>query len=120
MGSRTRSPTHRRDARAPGPPPDHTMTHINPIDADALRDRVRASRPVPNFCIDNFLDPAFAESVLAAFPSYEDATKVGRSFTAVNEKGKVQVTDASTFAEPIAELNRTLASPEFLGLLSHV
>ena len=96
------------------------MTHINPIDREALRDRVRQSSPVPNFCIDNFLDPAFAESVLAAYPSYEEATKVGRSFHAVNEKGKVQVTDSSQFAEPIAELNRELASPEFLGLLSYV
>ena len=45
---------------------------------------------------------------------------MGFSFTAVNEKGKIQVTDSSSFAEPIAELNRTLASPEFLDLLSYV
>ena len=32
----------------------------------------------------------------------------------------MQVTDSSKFAEPIAELNRTLASPEFLELLSDV
>jgi hypothetical protein len=31
---------------------------------------------------------------------------------------KVQVTDSQTFAEPVAELNRALASPEFLDLLS--
>ena len=35
-------------------------------------------------------------------------------------RGKIQVTDASKFAEPIAELNRALAAPEFLGLLSSV
>jgi len=97
-----------------------TISHISPIDVDALRAKVRASTPVPNFCIDNFLDPDFAESVLAAYPSYGEALKVGRSFDAVNEKGKVQMTDASKFAEPIAELNRTLASPDFLGLLSEV
>ena len=96
------------------------MTHIQPIDRDALRQRVRSATPVPNFCIDNFLDPAFAEAVIAAYPSYEDALKVGRSFSAVNEKGKVQLTDANAFAEPVAELNRDLASPEFLGLLSYV
>jgi hypothetical protein len=98
-----------------------TMTHIdhiNPIDADALRERVRAARPIPNFCIDNFLEGSFAERVHSAFPSFEEATKVGHMFSAVNEKHKVQVTDASSFAGPIAELNRTLASPEFLGLLS--
>ena len=96
------------------------MTHIQPIDREALRERVRTAQPVPNFCIDNFLDPAFAESVIAAYPSYGDAMKAGRSFSAVNERGKVQMTDASTFAEPVAELNRSLASPEFLELLSYV
>jgi hypothetical protein len=96
------------------------MNHIQPIDRDALRERVRAATPVPNFCIDNFLEPDFAGRVLAAYPSFEEATRVGRSFHAVNEKGKVQVTDASTFAEPIAELNRALASPDFLDLLSYV
>jgi hypothetical protein len=93
---------------------------INPIDRDALRDRVRSAQPFPHFCIDNFLDPAFAERVHDAFPSFDDAQKIGRTFKAVNEKQKVQVTDAAKFAEPIAELNRVLASPEFCETLSHV
>ena len=96
------------------------MNHINPIDRDALRERVRTATPVKNFCIDNFLEESFAERVLAAYPSFEEATKVGKSFAAVNERGKVQVTDAATFAEPIAELHRTLASAEFLELMSYV
>ena len=96
------------------------ITHINPIDRDALRDRVRAAQPVANFCIDNFLEESFADRVLSAYPSFEEATKVGRTFSAVNEYRKVQLTDASSFAEPIAELNRTLASAEFLELLSDV
>jgi Rps23 Pro-64 3,4-dihydroxylase Tpa1-like proline 4-hydroxylase len=98
-----------------------TMTHINhikPIDRDVLRDRVRTAQPVRNFCIDNFLEESFADRVLSAYPSFEEASKNGVSFTAVNEYRKVQLTDSSTFAEPIAELNRTLASPEFLELLS--
>jgi hypothetical protein len=96
------------------------ITHINPIDRDALRERVRTAEPVRNFCIDNFLEESFANAVLSAYPTFEEATKVGRSFSAVNEKGKVQLTDSSKFAEPVAELNRTLASPEFLELLSDV
>jgi Rps23 Pro-64 3,4-dihydroxylase Tpa1-like proline 4-hydroxylase len=96
------------------------ITHINPIDRDALRETIRTSQPVRNFCIDNFLEESFANEVLAAYPSFEEAIKVGRSFSAVNEKGKVQVTDSSSFAEPIAELNQTLASPEFLEMLSDV
>ena len=96
------------------------MTHIQPIDREALRQKVRAATPVPNFCIDNFLDPAFAEAVIAAYPSYAEAMKVGRSFSAVNEKGKVQMTNSEAFAEPVAKLNRELASPEFLDLLGYV
>lgn len=96
------------------------MSVINPIDQDALRAAARAAKPFPFIQIDNFLEPAFAERVLASYPSYEQALEMGRSFSAVNEKGKVQVTDSSKFAEPIAELNRALASPEFLGILGHV
>jgi Rps23 Pro-64 3,4-dihydroxylase Tpa1-like proline 4-hydroxylase len=96
------------------------MMTIKPIDRDALRERVRRAEPFPHFMIDNFLDEAFAEQVLQAFPSFEEAAQIGRMFSAVNEKRKIQVTDASKFAQPIAELNRALASPEFLDLLSYV
>jgi len=96
------------------------MTIINPIDREALKERVAQSTPVPNFMIDNFLDEEFANQVLASFPTFEDALKMGKTFSAVNERHKVQVTDSKLFAEPIAELNRALASPEFLDLLSYV
>jgi hypothetical protein len=93
---------------------------INPLDREALRALVRQSKPFPNFKIDNFLDEEFANRVLAAFPTYEEALKVGRVFAAVNEHKKVQVTNAALFPEPIAHLNAALASPEFLDLLSFV
>jgi hypothetical protein len=93
---------------------------INPIDRDRLRAEVRQSKPVPNFKIDNFLDQEFAARVAAAFPSFDEALKVGRAFRAVNEYKKVQVTDAALFAEPVAQLNAALASPEFLDLVSYV
>jgi Rps23 Pro-64 3,4-dihydroxylase Tpa1-like proline 4-hydroxylase len=92
---------------------------LNPIDRDALRDQVRRSTPVPNFLIDNFLRPDFAERVADAFPPYEEAIAVGRSFRAVNEKGKVQVTDSTQFPEPIRQLNQLLASQEFCELMSY-
>lgn len=93
---------------------------INPIGRDALREQVRRSTPVPNFMIDDFLEGSFARRVLESFPSFEDSLKMGKKFAAVNERGKVQVTDASKFPEPIAQLNEALASPEFLELLSYV
>jgi Rps23 Pro-64 3,4-dihydroxylase Tpa1-like proline 4-hydroxylase len=93
---------------------------LNPIDADALRSQVLASTPVPNFCIDNFLREDFAREVVASYPSYGESLEMGRTFTAVNERKKVQVTDSSKFAPSVAKLNDALASPEFLSLLSHV
>jgi Rps23 Pro-64 3,4-dihydroxylase Tpa1-like proline 4-hydroxylase len=96
------------------------MAMINPIDRDALRDVVRSSKPFPHFCIDNFLDTATADRVHDAFPTFEEAEKLGWQFNAVNEKRKIQITDASKFAPPVAELNRALASPEFLDLMSYV
>jgi Rps23 Pro-64 3,4-dihydroxylase Tpa1-like proline 4-hydroxylase len=93
---------------------------IRPIDRDALLQQVRRATPFPHFCIDNFLEEAFAEQVEQAFPSFEEAAQIGRMFSAVNEKKKIQVTDATKFAKPIAELNRALAAPEFCDLLSAV
>lgn len=92
---------------------------INPINRDELRDQVRRSLPVPNFAIDNFLKPDFAEEVLRNIPSFEDALRQGQSFQAVNERGKVQLTDASKFPAPIARLNEALASDEFRAIMSH-
>jgi Rps23 Pro-64 3,4-dihydroxylase Tpa1-like proline 4-hydroxylase len=93
---------------------------IRPIDRDALLEQVRRATPFPHFCIDNFLDEVFAEQVEQAFPSFGEAAQIGRTFSAVNEKKKIQVTDSTKFAKPIAELNRALAAPEFCDLLSAV
>jgi len=91
---------------------------LNPIDREALRAHVRTSKPVPNLVIDNFLKSDFAQRVAEAFPPYQQAMAVGRSFQAVNEKGKVQVTDSAQFPEPIRQLNDLLAAPELLDLIS--
>jgi Rps23 Pro-64 3,4-dihydroxylase Tpa1-like proline 4-hydroxylase len=96
------------------------MTIIREINRDALRDRVRQAQPVPFFSIDDFLDEAFADQVLASFPTFEEAAQIGRTFSAINEKKKIQVTDSSKFARPVAELNRALADPGFLDILSNV
>lgn len=96
------------------------MDMIRPLDRDALRHQAQTAKPFPFIAVDNFLRPEAAEAILKAFPSFEDALKVGRTFDAVNEKFKVQVTDKAKFAEPIAQLNEELASQEFLDLMSYV
>ncbi len=96
------------------PPP------IQPFDIEQLRQTVANANPFPFFSIDNFLQADFAERVLASYPSYEAAVKDGKSFKAVNEKGKVQLTDSSTFAPAVQELNLVLASHDWLDVLSYV
>lgn len=93
---------------------------IRPLDKDELTRQYQSARPVPWFCIDNFLEPDFAEQVYRSFPSFDDAVKAGRVFSAVNEKGKVQITDSSKFPEPVAQLSRELNSPEFLKTIEYI
>ncbi len=95
------------------------MHFVNPLDRHALRESVRQGIPFPNLCIDGFLSEEFADRVYQAFPTYEEAAKIGREFAAVNEKRKVQVVDASKFPPPLRQLNEALASQDFLELMSY-
>lgn len=91
---------------------------INPIDRDEFKRKLRSAQPFPYFCIDHFLDKEFANEVYGAFPSFQQAQALGREFSTVNEKYKVEISDSGKFPEPIARLSRALASPEFLELMS--
>lgn len=93
---------------------------IRPFDREALRREYTKATPFPFVMIENFLEPAFALEIAAAFPSFEDALGKGRAFNSVNERRKIQITDSKLFPIPIAKLNRALASPEFLSDLSYV
>lgn len=87
---------------------------------DELKRQFRSARPFPHIKIDNFLDPSFAAEVAAAYPPLDEGFRRGRSFNAVNERKKVQITKASAFAPPIARLNEMLAAPDFLDDLAFV
>ena len=91
---------------------------LNDIDFAALRERMRDAPGFPHFCIDDLLDPSFAEEVHDAFPAYADAEKIGKTFAAVNEKRKTQVTDTRLFAAPILRLHEILASDGFVANMS--
>lgn len=93
---------------------------ILPLDQQALRKQFRAAQPFPFVSIDPLLEPSFAAEVSTAYPSFDDATRVGRSFSAVNEKLKVQVTDYSTFPEPVKRLSDALSSRSFLAQISYI
>jgi Rps23 Pro-64 3,4-dihydroxylase Tpa1-like proline 4-hydroxylase len=94
------------------------MELINAIDRDALKGRVASAKPFPYFCVDNFLDADFANEVANSFPEYQRAKSMGREFSTVNEKFKIQITDAKKFPPTIAKLNEILATQEFLEFSS--
>jgi Rps23 Pro-64 3,4-dihydroxylase Tpa1-like proline 4-hydroxylase len=96
------------------------MIKIRPLEREVLRRQYSQAEPFPFIKIENFLDPDFAKEVAAAYPSFEDATGRGRSFKSVNERKKIQITDAKLLPEPVGRLNEALASHEFLSDLSYV
>jgi hypothetical protein len=93
---------------------------VQPLDRDLLRRQYASARPFPFVKIENFLEPSFAATVAAAYPTFEDAQRQGTTFKAVNELKKVQVTDSKLFPDSVARLNEALAAPEFLSDLSYI
>ena len=93
---------------------------IKASDREALRQQFNAAVPFRFIKTDCFLEPLFATEVAAAYPSFEAAMKQGKTFTAVNERRKIQVTDSKLFPAPVAELNQALSSANFLSDLSYV
>lgn len=93
---------------------------IQPLDREALARQFAAAEPFPFLVIDEFLAPAFAREVAAAYPTFEGALENGRAFDFVNEKRKVQITDPARFPDPVAKLNAAISSPAFLDELSVV
>jgi 2OG-Fe(II) oxygenase superfamily len=93
---------------------------IHPFDRNSLKLQYAEASPFPFVKIDDFLDSKFAAQIAAAYPTFDRATTLGRSFKSVNERRKVQITDAKLFPDSIAQLNAELASPAFLSDLSYV
>jgi hypothetical protein len=93
---------------------------LQTLDREKLRREFAAAKPFPYVKIDNFIDPAKAEAIAAAYPEFETAAGVGRAFSTVNERKKVQISDASLYSSPVAELNALLASQQFLDDLSYI
>lgn len=97
-----------------------SLRMIRPFDREALRRQFQEAEPFPFMAIDEFLDPEFAREVAASYPAYAEARGRGREFSAVNEKKKVQITDAAMFPEPVKKLNDLLAAPSFIEDLEYI
>jgi Rps23 Pro-64 3,4-dihydroxylase Tpa1-like proline 4-hydroxylase len=93
---------------------------LNPLNCEKLRTEFAAAKPVPHIVIDNFLDLSTAKGIVDAYPDFDTAQRQGRIFKSVNERKKVQISDSRKFTAPVAKLNNSLSSPEFLSDLSYV
>jgi len=93
---------------------------LNELDIKEMKSKVANAPGFPHFCIDNFLDESFANEVHDSFPSFSEAEKLGKLFSAVNEKRKIQITDAEKFPPAIYKLHETLASKEFVDAMSEM
>lgn len=93
---------------------------LNEIDISKMKKSIADAPGFPHFCVDGFLDERFAQEVHDAFPSFEEAMGLGKTFTAVNEKKKVQITDSSKFAPAVLKLHELLASREFVDAMSEM
>jgi len=94
--------------------------NITPLDVERLSAEFRGARPFPFVVIDGFLDLEFARGVAAAYPSPEEATTKGRTFNAINERGKTQITDRAHFAPAVRALHEALFCPAWLEALSQI
>jgi len=93
---------------------------LRPIDRTALRREFTSAQPFPFVRIEPFLDRTFAEELASSYPAFERAREQGRVFATVNERMKVQITDAKLFPRAVRTLDGVLASPAFLEDLSAI
>lgn len=94
--------------------------YVRELDVAECAQRFRNAEPFPHIYFDNFLVDSFAAAVAGDFPSYDEAVSLGRQFKAVNERGKVQITDSTKFQGAVLQLHQLLASPEFLEIISQI
>jgi len=96
------------------------MELINAINKKEFKEKLLKTEPFPHFCIDNFLTEDFANEVHDSFPAYQEAQNLGKEFSAVNEKRKIQITDSSKFPPAIKRLSDLLASDEYVQMWSEL
>lgn len=90
---------------------------LRPLDVATLAPRFAAARPFPHVVVDDLLEPAFAEELVAGLPDFQRATGLGNRFRSVNEQHKVQITDPARMPEPVRRLLDELHGPAFLAAL---
>jgi hypothetical protein len=93
-------------------------TPLTPAMLGRFATMFRGAEPFPHIVIDQFIDAAAARAIAAEYPTFENARALGFSFSAVNERKKIQITDRDRFPPAVRQLSDFLASPSFLADLS--
>jgi len=93
---------------------------INAIDVAGAAAAFRTSGETRYLCIDDFLRADFARDVAGAYPAFEEAVGQGKSYSALHESGKVQLTEASRFPAPVVRLHQVLSSDAFVQTLVEI
>jgi hypothetical protein len=93
---------------------------LRPLDREGLRAQWKRGRPYPFFVIDDLLEPDAAREIASAYPSFDQALALGFAFSKVNERKKVQVTDAARFPDPVRGLHEALSGKEMLSALEDI
>ena len=94
------------------------MSIVREQDWDVLGKQFKEAKPFPSICIDNFLVTDFANEVASAYPDFNAAQEMGKEFTGVNERLKVQITEPRKFPDSIAQLAEAIGSQDFLDKLT--
>lgn len=93
---------------------------LKPYDREALKVEFDSAVPFRHILVDSLIDETLAREASNHFPTFDDAMAEGFAFDFVNERKKVQISDATRFPAPIAKLNQALAAPEFLADLEYI
>ena len=94
--------------------------YLNPLNLDRLRTQFQTADPFPFIAIDDFLKDDLARKIASEYPGMSGAREQGHAFSAVNERGKVQITDPDHFGPSTRALYEVLASSEWLSALEYV
>jgi hypothetical protein len=96
------------------------MEILNPsvlANLDTYRPSFQSADPFPHICIDNFLEPAFARSLLASFPPFERGNYIGDDGRPGEKSilAKIRAVGA-----PYERLDDAIQSPAFLEAIGRI
>ena len=86
-------------------------------DADRYREAFQQARPFKHVVIDQFFDPAFAQQLLAEFPSFNSGSSTNE---AGRKEGKAVNTDINSISPAYRTLYEVISGREFLDFVSRL